>query len=70
MMILFHGSNVQIESIRLDLCSPNKDFGQGFYLTDIEVQASQMALRRVRIAGTGSAVVSRYAFEETLRTRG
>ena len=66
MMILFHGSNVPIESIRLDLCSPNKDFGRGFYLTDIEVQAGQMALRRVRIAGTGRAVVSRYAFEETL----
>lgn len=35
-------------------------------MTDVEVQAGQMALRRVRIAGTGRAVVSRYAFEETL----
>ena len=36
MITLYHGSNVKIEAIRLDLCSPYKDFGQGFYLTDIE----------------------------------
>jgi len=61
MMILFHGSNVPIESIRLDLCSPNKDFGRGFYLTDIEVQAGQMALRRVR-SGNGSCCCVKICF--------
>lgn len=36
MITLYHGSNVEIETIQLSLCSPNKDFGRGFYLTDIE----------------------------------
>lgn len=51
MITLYHGSNMTIDSIDLKRCSPNKDFGRGFYLTDIEEQARQMALRRVRIAG-------------------
>lgn len=66
MITLYHGSNVVIESVSLGRCSPNKDFGQGFYLTDIEEQAKQMALRRVRIAGEGSPVVTTYTFDESL----
>lgn len=62
MITLYHGSNVEIETIQLSLCSPNKDFGRGFYLTDIEGQALQMARRRVRIAGEGKPIVSAYAF--------
>ena len=38
MITLYHGSNIVIESVDLERCSPNKDFGQGFYLTDIEEQ--------------------------------
>lgn len=66
MITLYHGSNMTIDSIDLKRCSPNKDFGRGFYLTDIEEQARQMALRRVRIAGEGSPVVTAYAFDEVL----
>lgn len=66
MMTLYHGSNVAIETIDLNLCSPNKDFGQGFYLTDIREQAVQMATRRVRIAGEGEPTVSAYNFDDTL----
>lgn len=33
-MILYHGSNIAIDVIDLSKCRPNKDFGQGFYLTD------------------------------------
>ena len=40
-MRLYHGSNVVIESINLAMCRPYKDFGKGFYLTDIEEQAKQ-----------------------------
>ena len=36
-MILYHGSNVAIEEIELSLCKPYKDFGKGFYLTDIVI---------------------------------
>ena len=66
MITLYHGSNMVIESIDLVRCSPNKDFGQGFYLTDIEEQAKQMAVRRVRIAGAGVPEVTAYAFDESL----
>lgn len=31
-MILYHGTNCKIEKIDLKKCSPNKDFGRGFYL--------------------------------------
>lgn len=66
MITLYHGSNIVIESIDLKRCSPNKDFGQGFYLTDIEEQAKQMAIRRVRIAGEGQPEVTAYSFDESL----
>lgn len=32
-MILFHGSNVQIENIDLSKSRPFKDFGRAFYLS-------------------------------------
>ncbi len=65
-MILYHGSNTIIDKINLALCKPYKDFGKGFYLTDIRSQAEDMAIRRVRLAGTGSPVVSSFEFDEKL----
>jgi len=50
-MILYHGSNVVINKIDLSLGNPDKDFGKGFYLTDIKSQAQQMGIRKVRTAG-------------------
>ncbi|MDR0842320.1 MAG: DUF3990 domain-containing protein [Acidobacteriota bacterium] len=32
-MNVFHGSYIDIEEIDLSKCQPNKDFGQGFYVT-------------------------------------
>ena len=65
-MILYHGSNVAINEIDLLLCKPYKDFGKGFYLTDIKSQAEDMALRRVRLAKTGDPVVTSFEFDENL----
>ncbi len=48
-MILYHGSNVAIQEIDLDRCRPYKDFGKGFYLTDIKDQAQRMAARAVKM---------------------
>ena len=48
-MILYHGSNVAIENIDLAKCRPYKDFGKGFYLTDIRRQAERMAARTVKM---------------------
>ena len=57
-MKLYHGSNTAIARIDLARCKPYKDFGQGFYLTEIEEQAVQMARRTAAIyGGTG-----RYSF--------
>ena len=41
-MKLYHGSNLAIDEIDLSKCKPYKDFGQGFYLTEIKEQAEQM----------------------------
>ena len=47
-MRLYHGSNTGINSINLAMCRPYKDFGIGFYLTDIREQAERMAVRMER----------------------
>ena len=65
-MKLFHGSNVDIDSISLAICRPYKDFGRGFYLTDIEEQAERMAVRVSRIYG-GTPVVNSYEIEDDFR---
>ena len=65
-MKLFHGSNVDIDSISLAMCRPYKDFGRGFYLTDIEEQAERMAVRVSRIYG-GTPVVNSYEIEDDFR---
>lgn len=56
---LYHGSNVAIDKIDLSMGMVNKDFGKGFYLTDIMFQAEEMAKRRTRIVGSGSPVGQR-----------
>jgi len=62
-MLLYHGSNQEINSIDLNRCKPYKDFGRGFYLTTIELQAELMAKRTARIFG-GSPFVTRYTFNK------
>ena len=48
MLKLYHGSDVEIQQIDLSMGHINKDFGKGFYLTDIKKQAEDMAKRRAR----------------------
>ncbi len=64
MITLYHGSNVVIDKIDFNKCMVDKDFGQGFYLTDIKSQAEQMATRRVRMAGSGTPTITTYKFDE------
>ena len=61
---LFHGSNVAIDTIDLSKSLADKDFGKGFYLTDIESQAMAMAQRRVRIMGCGDPVITVFEFND------
>ena len=52
--------------VLLSKCRPNKDFGRGFYLTDIRSQAQEMAIRRTEFSGKGTPVVQEYIFDESL----
>lgn len=70
MIELYHGSNIEIENIDFRFCKPNKDFGKGFYLTDIFQQAVDMAKRRTSIVGSGSPTVTTFLFNENHLTDG
>ena len=61
-MILYHGSNISIYSIDFDKYRPFKDFGKGFYLTEIKSQAIQMAHRTATIYG-GEPIVTAFEFD-------
>lgn len=61
-MILYHGSNVEIDAVSLEKCRPYKDFGRGFYLTELEDQAQKMAARTARIYG-GKPYVTAFEFD-------
>ena len=62
-MILYHGTNMDFDEIDLERTKKYKDFGQGFYLTDIRVQAEELAEKRTLVFG-GTPVVQRYEFDE------
>ncbi len=62
-MKLFHGSNTGVSVIDLARCRPYKDFGRGFYLTEIEKQAELMAKRTASIYG-GEPVVTVFEFDD------
>lgn len=61
-MILYHGSNVAIEEINLAKCRPYKDFGKGFYLTDILQQAKRMAARTTKMF-RGEPIITSFEFD-------
>ena len=65
-MRLYHGSNIVIDSINLAMCRPYKDFGKGFYLTDIKEQAEKMAIRVSKIYG-GSPIVNTFEIQDDFR---
>ena len=62
-MILYHGSNIAIEEIDLEKSRPCKDFGKGFYLSEDEEQAKQMASFKALTLG-GDPIVSKFIFNE------
>ena len=62
-MILYHGTNVDFEIINLVKSHKYKDFGQGFYLTDIRSQAEQLAAKKAKLFG-GYPIIQEYEFNE------
>lgn len=70
-MILYHGSNMAIDTIDLDKCRPYKDFGKGFYLTDIQEQAQRIAARTARMfKGDPTLTAFEFDLEEVMRASG
>lgn len=56
-MMLYHGSNVLVEKPQILVSGFYKDFGYGFYCTNIETQARKWALTK-----RGESIVSVYSY--------
>lgn len=64
-MILYHGSDIEIENIELDKCKPFKDFGKGFYLSDNPQQAYELAKIRAEMSGQ-KPIVNRFEVDDNI----
>ncbi|MDR0520090.1 MAG: DUF3990 domain-containing protein [Clostridiales Family XIII bacterium] len=68
MIKLYHGSVQPVEHPRIIKTEYGRDFGFGFYSTDIFAQAKRWAVRRAKIMSRGGrdahAIVSEYEFDE------
>ena len=64
-MKLYHGTNIDFDVIDLTKSNKHKDFGQGFYLTDIRSQAVELSIKKSRLFG-GYPVIQEYAFDESM----
>ena len=70
MIKLYHGSNVRIEHINLNIGYINKDFGKGFYLTNLEEQAAAMAKRKARLFIGAQPIITTFLFDESCLNSG
>lgn len=62
-MIVYHGSNADIEEIDLTKGSRFKDFGQGFYATPDLETAQRMARKKAKLFG-GEPTILVYEFQD------
>ncbi len=62
-MILYHGSNIEVQKPRLLKSQRELDFGNGFYTTSDLTQASNWAYRTAKCRGVGSPIF--YVYEIT-----
>ena len=56
---IYHGSNIEVSSPKILVNGFYKDFGYGFYCTNLEKQAKRWALTK-----SGDSIVSRYLYTE------
>lgn len=68
-MLVYHGSNDDIEVIDLSIGSRFKDFGQGFYVTPDKETANRMARKKADLFG-GVPTVITYQFDDSVFTSG
>ena len=62
-MILYHGSNVEIQEIDLTKSARGKDFGKGFYLSENKEQAEEMAVFK-SLQTNSTPIVSAFELDE------
>lgn len=62
MITVFHGSIVEVRTPLVALGRPNLDFGQGFYVTDLQQQAERWA-KRMGIRRLMPSVLNVYQFD-------
>ena len=63
-MKLYHGTNIDFEKIDIAKSKPNKDFGQGFYLSSDYEQALNMANIKFEQMEFGKPLVQEYVVDE------
>lgn len=68
-MILYHGTNQDIDAVDLTKGMLHKDFGQGFYLTPNYDTACRMAKKKVRLM-QGNPIVIVYELDEVALQNG
>lgn len=64
-MKLYHGTNQSFDAIDLMKSKPNKDFGQGFYLSADFEQALNMARIKTEQLQEGEPIVTEYEVDES-----
>ena len=68
-MIIYHGSTEIVEAPRIIQADKGRDFGTGFYTTDIKEQAIHWAKRKLLVAqrymSATEAVLNYYEFDES-----
>jgi len=63
-VIVYHGGYREIKEIELSMAKPNKDFGTGFYTTNIREQAEAWAKVKGEIYGV-AGIVTGFKFAES-----
>lgn len=63
-MKLYHGTNMTFDKIDLRKSKPNKDFGQGFYLSPEYDQAHNMAKIKTEQQQEGEPIVMEFEMED------
>ena len=62
-MILYHGSNIEVQNPRIMETKRLLDFGRGFYLTSDFEQAKKWAVRTTNRREEGEALISVFEIE-------
>jgi len=64
--VVYHGSYAKIHEINLSFCHRGRDFGKGFYVTDIRSQAEYWATRKGKWRNTQGEVTEFGLHEELI----